>query len=379
MARDSHRTCADSGLGEPAIAGGETARRVLPRELAHAVAAARDELVAQVLVGEHARASRPRARLRRSAPPGARRRPRLRGSRPPAPRRRAPRRSSPRGPGTRSLRRSTDTRSARPARATRCGRASLTGPASTTRRGRVGIEPRDRGVDIRARGAVRTRDHESNVRLRSGNQTERGDQVGEVLARFQRPDREHVRRAADALRRRARASPHRCRSAGMPSGTTTSLPDARSPGPKISSISFATNSDVVCTVAPRAHRPPDDRHHRSHFGRAQLGIADERAVVDADERRQAARRREVVRRVHDLRRLQPPVDTRRVVAQPTRGAARVPGSGRTASRAARGRAVRARASSTCKERAAARPRGLAMRRGSRRRLDRYRCAARAAA
>ena len=102
----------------------------------------------------------------------------------------------------------------------------------------------------------------------------------------------------------------------MPSGTTTSLPDARSPGPKISSISFATNSDVVWTVAPRRTARRTIGTIARTSGVHSSGIADERAVVDADERRQPARWREVVRRVHDLRRLQPAVDAGRVVARP---------------------------------------------------------------
>ena len=41
-------------------------------------------------------------------------------------------------------------------------------------------------------------------------------------------------------------------SGGTPSGITTSRPAARSRGPNSSSISWATNSEPVCTVAPRS-------------------------------------------------------------------------------------------------------------------------------
>ena len=78
------------------------------------------------------------------------------------------------------------------------------------------------------------------------------DEVRQVLAGLERRDREHERGAADRRRRRRRGMRASSPSGGTPSGITTSRPALRSPGPNSSSISVATNSELVCTVAPRA-------------------------------------------------------------------------------------------------------------------------------
>src|SRR5438552_13340336 len=88
---------------------------------------------------------------------------------------------------------------------------------------------------------------------------------------------------------------------GTPRGITTSRPAERRPGPKISSISSATNSDPVNGRTAR-DRPPDRGFERAYLRSAELRIANERAVVDAHDGREPAGGREVVRRVNHVRR-----------------------------------------------------------------------------
>ena len=119
----------------------------------------------------------------------------------------------------------------------------------------------------------------------------------------------------------------------MPSGITTSRPAARRPRAEdlLDLVGHELRAGVQRRAAVRPRAGSTGSNARTS-GVHSSGIADERAVVDADERREPARRREVVRRVHDLRRTQPPVDARRVGAYPRCAAGRAPGSGRTACR-----------------------------------------------
>ena len=117
--------------------------------------------------------------------------------------------------------------------------------------------------------------------------------------------------------------------------------------------------EPVCTVAPARDRAPHDRLERAHLGRAQLGVANERTVVDADERRQPARRSEVVRRVHDLRRAQPAIDARHARRAPTTAAARARDRNEACRRRERRRVAGAPAHSACTARARARLRARA--------------------
>ena len=205
-----------------------------------------------------------------------------------------------RAPGSRSLRRSTDTRAGSRLPSSARRPASDTAPARITR----SAAPPAAARSPRRSRAGRDRRGPAMTRRRSGwrldELAERADEMREVLAGLERADRDDERRAAERGLDLGRASAPRRRAAGMPSGMTTSRPAARSPGPKISSISSATNSDPVCRVAPRATARRMTGSKRAHLGSAQLGIAHERAVVHADERRQPTRRREIVRRVHDL-------------------------------------------------------------------------------
>ena len=272
-------------------------------------------------------------RLRRAA----RRRPRPRGSSPRAPRRPARRRSSPRAPGSRSLRRSTGTRA--PRRASSSARR----PASSTRPGehdaRRGVAAASRAIAASTSGRAgpsRPGDHEAQVGMR---RRERAERARRGAARFLRGSSVPIASTNGAPPTRSSTSSAASRASVAERRDAERDHDeparARSPGPKISSISPATNSEPVCTVAPRRDRAPHDRHERAHLGRAQLGIADERAVVDADERREPARRREVVRRVDDRGRPQPAVDARHVAARPRRQQHARRASGRSACRAAR--------------------------------------------
>ena len=200
----------------------------------------------------------------------------------------------------------------------------------------------------------------------------------EVLARFQGSDREHVRRAADAVLDRRR---HLRVGADRRDPERDHDEPPRRAQPRSEDLLDLVRDELGSGVDRRtpSYRSAHDRHHGAHLGCAQLGVADERAVIDAHERRQPARWREVVRRVHDLRRLQPAVDARRVVARPCgqqhtrrdRHEARV--RRHVVALLARAPAQRVR------ERAAARPPGLEAHRGSRRPPGRCRCAARAAA
>ena len=131
-------------------------------------------------------------------------------------------------------------------------------------------------------------------------------------------------------------------------GSPRSRPAARSPGPKISSISPATNSEPVCTDTPRAIARRTSGTSAAHLGRAQLGIAHERAVVDAHERRETTGRREVVRRVDDACRAEAAGRSAARHRAPTPRAGSGPARERTASRAERRRCNnRARVHSVC--------------------------------
>ena len=270
---------------------------------------------AVALVGEHAVDRLGERRVVGRVRPATRRRRRPRESNRRARRRRARRRSSLRAAGSRSLRRSTGTRAPTPRRAARGGRRRRRGRRARRARARRSAAARSRrrspaGPGRRGRRS-RGGDRDGARRAR---RTRRRGAAGSCAARACRSRARRVRRRPPPPRRAA-CAPRR-RATGAPSGITTSRPALRSPGPKISSISSATNSEPVCTVAPARDRPPDERHQRPHFRRAQLGIAHERAVVDAHERREPARWREIVRRVDHGRGPQPAVDARDVGAGP---------------------------------------------------------------
>ena len=174
----------------------------------------------------------------------------------------------------------------------------------------------------------------------------------------------------------AAASPRR----GTPSGITTSRPGAAQPGPE--ELLDLVGDELRAGVHRRAarDRPPHERHERAHLRRAQLRVPHERAVVDAHERRQPARRREVVGRVDRPR---PAAASGRCAGRrrvPTNAAARVPATGRTA--CSGGTSARIVAGAQAERVRHERRRSLeapAARRRSRRRRCRCRCARRAAA
>ena len=153
--------------------------------------------------------------------------------------------------------------------------------------------------------------------MRVGHRAERGDEVRQVLARLERTDREHVGRPADdraQLRWRLAPGAHRRhapRHHDEPAGSDQS---------RTEEVVDLGGDELGRHVHDRAapDRTPDDRKQRPHLGRAQLGVARERAVVDRDDHRQATRWREVVGRVQDAGGFEPEVELRCVAAAPAR-------------------------------------------------------------
>ena len=361
-ARDLHR---GRGSAMPAVARRRARARSSSHENApHAVAPARDELGARRVVGEHA-VDRVGERVRRrSVRRAARRRRRLRGST----------RRAPRPPGT-------------PARHRFEQREAEAFVDRRVREHRGAVEQRARGPRRRRAPASTTRCRVARRAARSRRRRRAG------------PGRRDPRSRAggrDCAAASAPNAPTRCgrflRGSSVPIASTNGAPPtafATSAASAASSPSGGTperdHDEAARRRAGPGRRSPRSRRRRTPSSCARSrrarspgarpdrsartsgvhssGIAHERAVVDAHERREPARRCEVVRRVDDLRRAQPPVDARHVAARPRsqQDARRV--SARSACRAARRRAAaRAAQAQRVRNERRVRPRARAARR-----------------
>ncbi len=138
---------------------------------------------------------------------------------------------------------------------------------------------------------------------------ERADEVAEVLAGFEGADRDDEGSVAD---RRGHGRGHLRGVAERGDPERDHDETARGAQPHAVDLLDLVGHELRPRVQRRTarDRPADDRIERTHLGRAELRIANERAVVDADHLREPGRGCEVVRRVDDLRRREPAVDAR---------------------------------------------------------------------
>ncbi len=171
------------------------------------------------------------------------------------------------------------------------------------------LRRRPRGLELRCSPSVGARDDEPQLRIARRHLVEGAHEHGQVLARLDRPEREHVtRRAGD------RASAVRI-AAGARTYTQRDLHDSRVVDREV--LPYLPGDELTRRVHRRAavQRPPDEPAVLQGVACAQLREPDEGQVVDRHDDR-TARRRADERGVHDVDRARPAFDTRHVAVQP---------------------------------------------------------------
>src|SRR5262245_14945526 len=168
-----------------------------------------------------------------------------------------------------------------------------------------------RGVELLGAPAVGAGDDEPQLGVARRDLVEGAHEHGQVLARLDRAERDHVTLGARELPAALRVA------AAARANAERDLRDPRVVDPEV--LAHLAGHELARRVHDGAavERPPDEAAVLQRVGRAQLGEADEGQVVDGHDDR-AARRRPDERCVHDVDGTGPRLDARYVGAQPQR-------------------------------------------------------------